>query len=306
MKITYIDKPTYLPSWVINKINEYGDFEVFYDFPNEEEAINRLSSTDIAIVEWTSITKEMIEKISRLKYLITITTSYDYIDVNSLKDNEIMVSNCPQYSKQAVAEHVFALLFAVNRKILQADETCRKGLSHIYPPFLCSEIRDKTIGLIGIGQIGQTVAEIANAFQMKVIGLNKSKRNVKGIQQVDITELMKKSDIISLHIPRNADTEIILTEKLLSLMKPDAVLINTCRGNLIDEQALYSVLKQNRIRGAGLDDLTYYKDNPIIGLNNVVLTPGSAWYSYEAREKNMYELIENIESYLAQKPVNVI
>ncbi|GEO28068.1 glycerate dehydrogenase [Alicyclobacillus acidoterrestris] len=306
MKITYIDEPTYLPTWVITKMREYGEVQVFSDRPDKVEAIKRLSNTDIAIVEWTSITQDMVLEISRLKYLIAITTSYDYIDINALTHHGILVSNCPVYSKQSVAEHVFALLFAINRKLIQADNACRRGLSHLYHPFLCSEIHGKTIGLVGTGQIGQAVAHIANAFQLKVLGTNKSMKPVKGIELVDIQDLMKRSDIVSLHLPANQSTIGIVTEQLLSMMRSDAFLINTCRGRLINEPALYDVLRQHRIRGAGLDDLTSYKDNPILKLDNVVLTPGSAWYSYESREQNMRELIQNIHSFFTGKVVNLV
>ncbi|NGY76093.1 hypothetical protein F6Y02_06365 (plasmid) [Bacillus megaterium] len=306
MKITYIDKPTYLPDWTIEKINQIAEMKVYDDLPNETEAIRRLSNTDIAIVEWTTINKNMVDKIDGLKYLIAITTSFDYIDVDALVAKGIHVSNCPTYSKQSVAEHVFALMLSVNRKLALADRTCREGKSHVYPPFLCTELRGKTLGIVGLGQIGSVVSSIARAFGMNVIGCSKNNNSVEGVTTVSMLEVFKSSDFISINLPHNEETINIVSKDLLGNMKANAILVNTSRGNVIDEEALYQLLKDKKIAGAGLDDLKNYKDNKILELDNVIFTPGSAWYSEEAREANMVELIKNIKSFKEGILVNLV
>jgi glycerate dehydrogenase len=295
MRIVYLDEPTYLPDYFVREMEQLGEFEVYEDRPDEVTALRRLSGADIAIVEWTPLRAEVLRKIQRLKYISLVMTGCDLIDLEAAGAAGIAVSNCPEYSAQSVAEHVFALLMAANRRIIQADRLVRQGQSHIYEPFLAAEMSERTMGIIGTGRIGRAVARIAQGFGMKVIGTNRSGKAVPGIETVDIHAVMRESDVVSLHVPANTSTKGLLTAELLASMKPGALLINTSRGNLIDEEALYTILQERRIAGAGLDDLIQVNQNPLYTLDNVVFTPGTAWYTDTAREANMTELLHNIQ-----------
>ncbi|MCZ8515776.1 NAD(P)-dependent oxidoreductase [Paenibacillus filicis] len=306
MRIIYLDEPTYLPDSFVREMEKLGEFEVYDDRPDEETAVRRLSAADIAMVEWTPLRARMFRQIRRLQYISLVMTSCDLVDLEAAGAAGIPVSNCPVYSAQSVAEHVFALLLAVHRKIIKADALVRKGGSHIYGPFLASELSGQTFGVIGTGRIGQAAARIARGFGMKVIGTNRSGRPAEGIELKGLQELVRESDVISLHVPANNSTEGLLTAELLASMKPSALLINTCRGRLVDEGALYTLLKEKRLAGAGLDDVTTVRHNPLYALDNVVFTPGTAWYTRTAREANMEELLGNIQSYVQGAVRNIV
>lgn len=306
MRIVYLDEPTYLPDSFVREMEKLGEFEVYRDRPDEETAVQRLSGADIAIVEWTPLRARAFRDLRRLKYISLVMTSCDLIDLEAAGEAGIPVSNCPAYSAQSVAEHVFALLLAVNRSLLRADPLVRQGGSHVYGPFLGMELAGRTFGIVGTGRIGQAAARIARGFGMRVIGTNRSGKPVPGIEMKELGELMRESDVISLHAPAGASTEGLLTAELLASMKPAALLINTCRGRLIDEEALYTLLREKRIAGAGLDDVVTVKDNPLYTLDNVVFTPGTAWYTRTAREANMEELLGNIQSYVQGAARNIV
>ncbi|MBW5446406.1 D-2-hydroxyacid dehydrogenase [Cohnella sp. CFH 77786] len=306
MKIVYLDKPTYMPDSFVREMGKLGAFEIYEDRPDEETAVRRLTEADIAIVEWTRLTADMFARIRRLQYLSLVMTSCDLIDLPAAGAAGIEVSNCPTYSARSVAEHVFALLMAVNRRILHADRTVRQGGSHVYGPFLGKELFGATFGVIGTGRIGQEAARIARGFGMRVIGSNLSGREVPGIERKELEELMRESDVVSVHAPHNDTTRGMLSAELLASMKPSAILINTCRAALVDEEALFSLLRDGRIAGAGLDDVAKVRDNPLYALGNVVFSPGSAWYTREARDANMVELLENIRSYVNGTPKNIV
>ncbi|QYR21483.1 D-2-hydroxyacid dehydrogenase [Paenibacillus sp. sptzw28] len=295
MRIVYLDEPTYLPDYFVREMEELGEFEVYEDRPDEATALRRLSEADIAIVEWTPLRAGVLRRVQRLKYISLVMTGYDLIDIEAAGAAGIAVSNCPEYSAQSVAEHVFALLMAVNRRIIRADTLVREGQSHVYGPFLAAELSGRTMGIVGTGRIGRAVARIAQGFGMKVIGTNRSGQTVPGIETKDIDAVVRESDVLSLHVPANKSTKGLLTAELLASMKPGALLINTSRGNLIDEEALYTILRERRIAGAGLDDLIQVSHNPLYTLDNVVFTPGTAWYTDTAREANISELIHNIK-----------
>ncbi|PUA38705.1 glycerate dehydrogenase [Paenibacillus elgii] len=306
MRIIYLDQPTYLPDEFVREMKKLGEFEVYFDRPDITTAVQRLSTADIAIVEWTRLRELAFGQLLRLKHIALVMTGYDLVDIEAAGAAGISVSNCPTYSAQAVAEHVFALLLAVNRRIIQADRLVRQGESHVYGPFLAGELSGRTLGLIGTGRIGQAVARIARGFGMHVIGANRSGRAVPGVEAADIREVMRRSDVVSLHVPFHARTKGMITSELLSSMKRTALFINTSRGGLVDEDALFALLRDGKIAGAGLDDLVQVAGNPLYKLDNVVFTPGTAWYTDIAREANMTELLDNVRGYISGMPRNIV
>ncbi|CAN7718705.1 NAD(P)-dependent oxidoreductase [Paenibacillus sp. LjRoot153] len=306
MRIIYLDEPTYLPDDFVREVEKIGEFEVYYDRPDQPTAVQRLSDADIAIVEWTPLRESAFWKLQRLKHIALVMTGCDLVDIEVAGAAGISVSNCPSYSAQSVAEHVFALMLTVNRQIILADRLVRQGESHVYGPFLAGELAGRTLGLIGTGRIGQAVARIAHGFGMHVIGANRSGRAVQGVEVADIREVFRRSDVISLHVPFHSKTKGMITPELLASMKRTAMFINTSRGGLVDEEALFTLLQDGRIRGAGLDDVAQVAGNPLYTLNNVVFTPGTAWYTDTARKANMSELLDNIRAYVDRTPRNIV
>lgn len=306
MKIIYLDEPTYLTETFISEIKKMGEFIIYEDRPDKETAIHRLSNCDIAITEWTPIRTDMFERIKRLKFISLALTGHDLIDCAAAKKSNVLVSNCPSYSKQAVAEHVFALLLALNRKLIEADRAARQGKNREYGSFLSSELEGKRLGLLGTGEIGKAIAKIANGFGMEVVGTNLSGKKTDGITLLPLQKMLQQSDFVSVQIPANERTTKLINKDLLQLLKPTAMLINVSRGRIIDEQALYNCLKEGVIAGAGLDDLAVYNDNPLFELENVILSPSTGWYTREARGKNLNEILNNIKGFVNGKPINLV
>lgn len=306
MRIVYLDEPTYLPEAWRAKFARLGEFEVFTDRPDAETALGRLCGADLAIVEWTPLPAELLRQVTRLRYLALVTTSFDFVDLDAAAAAGITVANCPTYSQHAVAEHVFALLLAISRRLLQADKAVRGGASHLYPPFLGRELRGQTLGLLGTGRIATAVARIAAGFGMRVIAANRTGRPAGGLSVVPLDELLDRSDVLSVHIPLNASTRGILDAARLNLLRPTATVINTCRAELIDQAALAGMLSTGRLAGAGLDDLAGPEAELIRTLDNVVLSPGIGWYTETARTANLWELYDNVAALLAGLPGDVI
>ncbi|MFC4807837.1 2-hydroxyacid dehydrogenase [Paenibacillus sp. GCM10023250] len=306
MRIIYLDEPTYLPDDFVREMAYLGDFEVYADRPDRPTALARLANADVAIVEWTRLRDLDFGRLNRLKHIALVMTGCDLVDLEAAGAAGISVSNCPTYSAQSVAEHVFALLLAVNRRLFQADRLVRRGESHVYGPFLAGELAGRTMGLIGTGHIGQAVARIAQGFGMRVIGANRSGRTVPDVESADIRDVMRQSDVVSVQVPFNTATKGMITAELLGSMKQSALFINTSRGGLVDEAALFALLRDGGIRGAGLDDVVQTAGNPLYGLDNVVLTPGTAWYTDAAREANMTELLETVRAYVGGTPRNIV
>ncbi|NEC86172.1 2-hydroxyacid dehydrogenase [Streptomyces sp. SID12501] len=306
MKIVYLDEPTYLPEDWRRRFAELGDFEVFHDRPDSDTAAARLSCADAAVVEWTRLDAALLAEVTRLRYITLVTSSFDMVDLFAAKARGITVAHCPDYSCQAVAEHTFALLLAVSRRLLAADIAVRQGASHLYRPFLGRQLSGLTLGLLGTGRIATAVARIAVAFGMRVIGTNRTGTAAPGITLVSLKDLLRSSDVLSLHLPLTPATVQILTAERLATLRPTAVLVNTCRGTLIDQAALVGMLEYGRLAGAALDDLADDDADRLRGLNNVVLSPGIAWYTDSARTANLAEIHHNLASYLAGRPENVL
>ncbi|WP_329128961.1 phosphoglycerate dehydrogenase [Streptomyces sp. NBC_01476] len=306
MRIIYLDEPTYLPGAWRLRFAELGDFEVYDDRPDPATAAARLSSADAAIVEWTHLDSALLAEVSRLRYLTLVTSGFDTVDLPAAQARGITVAHCPDYSCQAVAEHTFALLLAVSRRLPAADLAVRRGAGHLYRPFLGRQLGGATLGLLGTGRIATAVARIASGFGMHVIGTNRTGAPAPGITLVPLDELLRRSDVLSLHLPLNAATRQILDAERLAALRPTAVLVNTCRGALVDQQALAGMLTDGRLAGAALDDLTEEGAEQLRGSGNVVLSPGIAWYTDTARTANLAEIHHNLASYLAGQPANVL
>jgi glycerate dehydrogenase len=306
MKITYLDEPTFLPDEFRRRMATLGEFSVYHDRPDPETAIQRLNECDIAIVEWTRLSAEILGAVTRARYITLVTTSYDFVDLRAAGKAGITVAYCPGYSSQAVAEHVFALLLAVSRRLFAGDASVRRGDTIAHAPFLGIGLRRTTMGLIGTGQTARAVATIAAGFGMSVIGANRGGAAVPGIELCPLDEVIARSDFLSLHVPLDESTRRILGPERLALMKPTAVLINTCRGELIDQAALVRLLATGKLAGAGLDHLGEASADEIRKLDNVVLTPGIAWYTEESRWANLDEVYENVAAFLAGVPRNVL
>ena len=310
MKIVVVDH-VYLEKEHIEKLRSIGELEVFGEPPKTpDELEERIKSADIVIVGWNDLTKNVIGSAKKLKMISIWATTCHYADLEAAKERGIVVTHVPGYATESVAEHTFALLFAVVRRLPQADKHVRKG-GFDWRPFGGVELYGKTLGIVGTGSIGLRVAEIAKAFNMQVLGYDKypnmKKAKEIGIKYVDLNTLLKESDFITLHVTLTSETEGLIGKKEIDAMKKGAVVINTSQGKVIGEEALVDALRSGRISYAGLDVFEKEppnKDNPLFKLDNVVLSPHIGFHTVEAKKKCTDICIDNVMKFLEGHPRN--
>ncbi len=291
----------------IEKLKEAG-FEVVYEeYPSEERLIELVKDVDALIVRSKpKVTRKVIEAAEKLKVIGRAGVGLDNIDLEAAKEKGIAVLNSPGASTESVAELAIGLMLAVARKIAFADRKMREG---VWAKKQCMgiELRDKVLGVIGMGRIGSRVAYIANkGFGMKIIyydakGRRKDIEEELGAEFVELDELLRNADIVTLHVPLLKETYHLINEERLRLMKKNAILINTSRGAVVDTEALVKALKEGWIAGAGLDvyeEEPLPKDHPLTKLDNVVLTPHIGASTTEAQERAGVEIAKKIIDYL--------
>ncbi len=252
------------------------------------------------------MTRDVISNASKLKVISRTGVGVDNVDVTAATEKGILVLNTPQANSISVAEHTVAMIVAISKQLLMYDSELRAGNFKIRRNNKAVDIDGKTLGLIGCGRIGRFAAEKCKAaFGMNVIGYDPYITEAEGITiYKDIEEVFKRADYISLHIPLTPETKNLVGDKLLSLMKPTAYIINTARGGIIDEQALAQKLKNEEIAGAALDVLESEPpaiDNPLLGLKSVILTPHTAALTKECSDRVAYEAALGIADYLNGK-----
>lgn len=249
------------------------------------------------------MTKEVIDGAKNLKVISRTGVGVDNVDVKAATEKKVLVLNTPEANSISVAEHTVALIISISKQLLMYDSELRAGNFGIRRTNKSVDIDGKTLGLIGCGRIGRFTADKCKAaFGMKIIGYDPYIKELPGITLYEnIEDVFKRADYISLHIPLTNETKNLVGEKLLSLMKPTAYIVNTARGGIIDEAALAKALSENRIAGAALDVLESeppQADNPLMPLKNVILTPHSAALTKECSARVEYEAVLGISEYL--------
>lgn len=298
-------------------LNKYADVQVAKSTDEDNLAVEA-KDADIIMVVYAKITERIINSATKLKGIVRYGIGVDNIDLKAASKRRIPVANVPDYCIGTVADHAFAILLTLNRKLLLADNIMRSGNWGAWtspsPKLMGVDLEGKTLGLIGIGKIGSAVAARAKGFGMKVIAYDpyipKEAAEKLGIDLVNLETLLKNADFISIHSPLTNETRGMIGEKELKLMKKTAYIINTARGPIIQEEALYKALKNGWIAGAGLDVYAKEppdKDNPLFKLENVVLTPHIAYYTQEAIWRlEMTAVEEAIRILQGQLPKNLV
>ncbi len=297
----------------ISVLDKFGEV-VTYPYTAPCDTAERIKDADIVLVNKTVIGKAEMENAENLKYIGIFATGYNIIDLEYASKKGITVSNAGQYSTNAVAQHTFALMLEMFSKVGFYNEFVQNGgwkSAEIFTAFVggTDEIYGKTLGIVGYGSIGKAVAKIANSFGMNVIVNTRTPKDDSTVKFVSFKELLKESDVITLHCPLTKDTSKLINEETLKMCKDGAYLINTSRGGVIDEVALASALKNGKLAGAALDvlDVEPMTANcPLFGLKNAVITPHVAWSPLKTRERLMGIVVSNIEAFLAGKPENVV
>ena len=317
MKIAVLDAYALNPgdlSW--SWLKEFGNADI-YDSSTQEEVIERSRGKDAIIINKIVIGRDELDQLPELKYIGVSATGYNVVDIEECRKRGITVTNIPAYSTDSVAELVFALLLEYSRRTAHHENRVRHGAWEHSPIFTFwdypqMELSGKTFGIIGMGSIGRKVAKIADAFDMKVIYSSRTEKEdlkARGYEYVSREELFRRADIISLHTPMTADTDRMINRDSLSLMKDSAILINTSRGGLVDEDALYEALSEKRIAAALVDVLAVEpprNGNRLLTLDNFFATPHIAWATREARSRLMDILYYNLKAFADGSPINRI
>lgn len=309
MKICLLDANTLGEDIDLSVFAKFGEF-TSYQTTQPDEVVDRIRDQNIIITNKVVLNKENLSKAEDLKLVCITATGVNNIDLDYAKANGIAVTNVSGYSTQSVIQHTFAMLFYLYEHLREHDDYVRSGdyarsdlFTYLERPY--SEIAGKTWGIIGLGTIGKAVAKIAEAFGCKLVYYSTSGKNKdEDFQRVELDELLRVSDIVSIHAPLNQDTYNLINADRLDLMKKSALLLNLGRGGIVNEGDLAKALDNNIIAGAALDVLEkepIEADNPLLKVsdkNKLLITPHIAWASVEARNRLVQEVALNIEAYI--------
>ncbi|MGN0479145.1 MAG: D-2-hydroxyacid dehydrogenase [Hominenteromicrobium sp.] len=315
MKIVILDGGTTNPgdvSWA--PLEEIGTVAA-YDATPAELVTARAQDAEAVIMNRIVMSRAVMDALPKLRYIGTLATGYNTIDIQAAREKGITVCNVPLYCVETVAQQAFALLLELCNHTGAVSAVTGAGgwndaitMSHSSHALI--ELHGKTLGIFGFGHIGQAAAKLGLAFGMHVIVNSRTRRALpEGCAWVDFETLFRRADVVSLHCPLNEGTRGLVNAQVLAWMKPTALLINTARGAVLDEHALADALNSGRLAGAGLDVLTDEPpkaDNPLLTARNCILTPHIAWASRDARLRLIRVVADNLRAFLDGCPVNVV
>lgn len=312
-RIVFLDRATVKGN--LRKPNfphEWVDFE----FTAPDEVTDRLAGAAIAITNKVPLRQSVLLQLPQLKLVAVAATGFDCVDAAYARTRGITVTNVPGYAQYSVPEHVFMLILALRRNLIPYDHAVQQGRWSASPFFSLldyplADLRGSTLGIIGYGAIAKEVETIARAFGMRILISERKGAGSARPERHTFEEVLRRSDVISLHAPLTVETRGLIGAAELKLMKPGAILINTARGALIDEAALGSALRAGTIGGAGLDVLAQEPprlDHPLLEhtVPNLIVTPHIAWASRQAVDRMTGELISTLEAFVDGKPKNVV
>lgn len=314
MKIVLTDAQTVLDKLVnADILKQYGEV-VEYGLLKYEEVAEKIADADIVVCNKTKLDPYTLRLAKNLKYIGLFATGYNNIDIDYCAKHNIAVCNAGSYSTNAVAQHTFALILEHFNNTTNYNKFVQDGLwkrSKTFSPFVypLSELAGKTLGIVGLGNIGRSVAKIANAFEMNVIAYNRKAKNVDNVTNVSFDELLEKSDIVSVHCPLNNDSENMFDKHAFSKMKKGALFVNTARGGVMVEQDLFDALTSEHLGGACIDTLSVepMEENCILmGVKNCIITPHIAWAPVETRIRLMNIVSDNIKNFINGTPTNKV
>lgn len=313
MEIVVLDGYTLNPgdlTW--DGLKELGNVTI-YDRTAPSETINRIGNAPIILTNKVIIDKAVMEACPNLKYIGVLATGYNVVDINEAHNRGIIVTNIPAYSTASVAQMVFAHILNITNSIAQYATETKEGkwsrcsdFCYWITPIV--ELAHKKIGIVGLGNIGMKVARIAIAFGMKVLAVTSKPQRVlpDGIKTATLDEVISTADVISLHCPLTNETKEMINAQSLAKMKPSAIVINTGRGPLVNEQDLADALNNGTIAAYGTDVLSIEParaDNPLITAKNCFITPHIAWATTEARQRLMNTAVENVRQFINEEHV---
>ena len=313
MKIVILDGHAINPgdlSW--DCFRAFGEVSYFDRTETEEDTVVRIGDAQIVILNKTAITESVLAACPNIQLICILATGYNVVDIQAAAQRGIPVCNVPGYGTDAVAQFTFALLLELCHHIGHHSQVVHEGKWSRCPDFCFwdtpqMELAGKTMGIIGYGSIGKAVGNIARAFGMRVLAYSRTNRG--GEEYVTLEELLRQSDVVSLHCPLFPETKGIINADTIALMKDGAILLNTARGPLLDEAAVADALHRGKLRGMAADVAAQEpipEDSPLLSAPNCILTPHIAWAPLEARQRVLDRAVENIRAFLAGHPIHVV
>ena len=314
MKIVILEGHAVNPgdlSW--DTIKAFGDVTI-YDRTDPADAAMRIGNAEVVLINKTPITAQVLDQCPNLRLICVQATGYNVVDCAAAKARGVLVCNVPAYGTNAVAQFAFSLLLEICNRVGHHDAAVHAGRWSECGNFCFwdtpqMELHGKTLGIIGYGSIGQAVGRIAKAFGMKVLAYSRTQYPEFSGDYADLDTVLAHSDIITLHCPMTPETDRIINAGTIAKMKDGAILINTGRGQLVDEQAAANALASGKLRAMAADVVSaepIAKDNPLLTAPNCILTPHMAWTPVEARQRIINITADSIRGYLCGQPVNVV
>lgn len=315
MKIVILDGHTLNTgdlSW--DALSALGELTV-YDRTAPDEIDTRCHGAEIVLTNKTVLDARHIRQMDACRYIGILATGINVVDINAAVDAHIVVTNVPAYSSESVAQHIFSLILTITNHSEYHAEQDRKGRWGLCPDFAyfdfpLIELAGKRLGVVGYGNIGRATLNIARGFNMKLaVTSSKPQSELGDIEKMDINELFAKCDVVCLCCPLTDDNHKMVNSRLLNLMKPTAIFINTSRGGLVNEHDLAEALNEKRIYAAGLDVLVQeppVNGSPLLTARNCYVTPHVAWATFEARKRCLDIAVANLTAFLNGTPVNVV
>ena len=316
MKIVVLDGYGVNPgdlSW--ETLEALGDVEV-YPRTAPEDVIDRCFNAEIILTNKVVINKQILVSLPRLKYIGVLATGYNVVDVDTASDLDIVVTNIPAYSTDSVVQMTFAHILTMTNRVEHYTQQNRNGRWGHNPDFVywdtpLIELAGKTMGIVGLGNIGMKVAQLARCFGMEVYAFTSKASSLlpEGIQKTTFEGLLSVSDILSLHCPLNRSTREMINASSLAKMKEGALLINTGRGPLVNEADVAEALRSGHLGGYGADVMCQEppaEDNPLFSAPNAYITPHIAWATFEARKRLIAIAVGNVKAFIDGNPVNVV
>ena len=292
-----------------------GDCTVFERTPSGQ-VVQRAAGAEIVLTNKTPIDRAMFDGLPDLQYVGVLATGFNIVDTEAARERRIPVTNVPAYGSQSVAQMTFAHILELAQRVGHHAASVRDGGWNRSPDFCfweapLIELEGATIGIVGYGRIGQAVAKLARAFGMNVIATQRSGESGHGdgVEYVALEVLLAQSDVISLHCPLTPDTQYLINEERLRLVKPTSFLVNTSRGPLVDEVSLAKALNEGKIAGAGLDVLEVEpprSESPLFSAKNCYVTPHIAWATHSARSRLMQIAVKNVADFVNGIPTNIV
>lgn len=317
MKIVILDHPRENPgeiNW--SRFEQYGEVTK-YSRTLPEQVVERIGDADIVFLNKTVVTKADLEKCPNLKFISVIATGYNTVDVQAAKELGIPVANVPSYGTEAIGQHAIALLLEITNHVGYHDGEVRKGRKNdandwCFWDYPSIELENKTMGIIGLGRIGQITRRVAIAFGMKVLAYDSYQNEAlvnDQCQYTDLDTLLAKSDVIALHCPLFPETEKMINKNTIAKMKDGVIIINNSRGGLIVDEDLAEALNSGKVYAAGLDAIgkePIEMDNPLLSAKNCYITPHISWAAIECRQRLIDYSLDNLKCYLDGNPTNIV